>query len=177
MVHFLSKRSLIAGLLHLDFEGERTERSYHLYEDLLNDLPFDRNSVATTISIQFMEANYQPKIGLRYFSLKEEGYFGRSSDQTGKVDRRESFVFVEGRYLLSQRHSLRPALYLGNGMIEQAFSKETWRSKEQNEFIGKFVLPWIIAVNDKGAHVTFSSGFDLHDQGFGGGNIQVHWPM
>ena len=162
----------------IDIDAERSQRHYRLYENFSQQQEFNRYAIATTASIQFVAEPYRPKFGLRYVSLKEEGYYGRNTDQSGSLDRREPLFFLGGTYSISDSQSLVPTIYLGHAKVKQSFNSGDWKEKDEDEFIGKFMLPWNILVSRKdNANLTFAMAIDLHDFGFGGGNIQIHWPM
>jgi len=161
-----------------DMEAEFSERDYLLDENPGIKTDFERETFAITLYYHLLDVAWQPKAGLRYFSLDEQGYFGRRSDQTGRVKRREPLLFVSGSVELSPTQQLKPALYLGVARIDQSFSDPEWKDRDENEFIGKVSLPWQYLMSAKsGAVLTVALSANLHEAAFGGGNVQVHWPL
>ncbi len=160
----------------VDISGEKTERTYALAEEPDEHRPFDRTFFETTLSMQLLNVPYSPTLGVRYLILKEEGFFGRSSNLSGKLDRKEPLAYIEGTYRLSDTQTLMPALYLGISNRNQLFSDEAWPRRDQEDFIGKLAVPWTILV-ENGSTFTISAAIELPEFGFGGGNIQFHWPM
>jgi len=182
----LQRKTWWAGL---EFDGEKSDRAYQL--DSIADvnqpaednsapqnIDFERESFAVTLRYGVNNIDWQPVVGLRYFSLDEQGYFGRRSNQTGQVKRREPLAFFSGTLTLSPRQRLKPTIYLGQARIKQNFSDPEWKSRDETEFIGKISLPWQYVMSaEAGAILTVGLSINLHEAAFGGGNVQMHWPM
>lgn len=162
---------------HMEISGERTRRDYWL---LGADAPipsdFSRDQIKLDSRVTDTGRRYHPYLGLSYLDLDEQGFFGRSLDDTGSVRRREPTVYGGLSLPLSLRTTLSPGLYLSVPDIRQTFTEN--RDRRHHGFTGKLTLPFetIISERDR-AVLTLNPTFFLHKFGFGGGNLQLHWPM
>lgn len=158
-------------------EGERTRRDYRLFAEAADQSSgFDRNHVQFLASATHTGHRLKPGLGIAYRDLYESGFFGRALDEEGRVRRREATVFGEFLLPLAPGASLRPALYLGHAHIRQSFVEES--DRHFDGFIGKLALPFEMLLSpEDGAVLTLTPTFYLHKAEFGGGNLQLHWPM
>ena len=94
----------------------------------------------------------------------------------GTVSRREPTIYADLTLPLSARTSLSPGLYLSKPDIDEDYLRH--RDRRANEFTSKLALPFkTILSEEDGAILTLNPTFHLHQFGFGGGNLQLHWPM
>ena len=171
-------------LFGFDVDFEMSERNYQLGNNEATETnpttrsDFTRDSFSITFRYGVKTIDWHPVIGLRYFSLDEKGFFGVRSGQFGQVKRREPLAFFSGTVKLSPLHRLKPTIYLGHAQIKQSFSDPEWRDRDENEFIGKLSLPWQYVLSaETGAVMTLALSLNLHEASFGGGNMQLHWPL
>lgn len=161
--------------LRMTVSGERTRRNYNL-DEFADTIPTSRDHIRTEGEAVYGNHRLQPGIGIHYFYLRERGYTGRNLDETADVRRREPTVSGQFRLPLTRTVTLRPAVYLSAPDIDQSYSE----SDDDNHqgFTGKLALPFerLISQQDN-ATVTLTPTFYLHKAAFGGGNLQLHWPM
>ncbi len=161
----------------LAIEGEKTRRQHQLLETPTIQ-PFDRDMASVTVAARWLNHRMQPQLGLRYLWLKEEGWFGRELNSNGRVERKEPLLFASFIHRFSDTQWLEPTVYLSQPWVEQASSNDEWKTRDFEGFVGKLSLPWHIRVSAKtGAVLSIVPAFRLHRMGFGGGNIQFHWPL
>ncbi|MFL1467984.1 hypothetical protein [Marinobacter sp. HN1S83] len=164
-------------LWRLEVSGERTRRNYRLFEGDGATFPdFSRDHFTLDARVTDTERRYQPRLGLSYLDLDEEGFFGRELNDEGAIRRREPTVYGGLSFPVSSRTTLSPGLYLSAPDISQTFSEH--RNRRHHGFTGKLTLPFetVISRQDH-AVLTLNPTFYLHKFGFGGGNLQLHWPM
>ncbi|MEX2476336.1 hypothetical protein [Marinobacter sp.] len=157
--------------------GERTRRHYQFNEqDTVERSDFSRDHFLLDARATHPTRRFQPSFGLSYLRLEEDGFFGRERNEAGFVSRREPTLYADMTLPLSARSTLSPGVYLSHAEIRQDFQQS--RDRRHSGFIGKFTLPlnMVISEND-GAVLTLNPTFYLHQLGFGGGNLQLHWPM
>ncbi|AZT85273.1 hypothetical protein EHN06_17885 [Marinobacter sp. NP-4(2019)] len=162
---------------HAELSGERTRRDYRLFGgDTTTSPTFSRDHIKLDTSVTDTGLRYRPRLGLSYLALDEEGFFGRELNDIGTIRRREPTLYGDLSLPLSPRTSLSPGLYLSIPDIRQTFSEH--RSRRHHSFTGKLTLPFEMVISEQDhAMLTLSPTFYLHKFGFGGGNLQLHWPM
>ncbi|GAA3946417.1 hypothetical protein GCM10022278_01970 [Allohahella marinimesophila] len=171
---------LPAWWLTLDIGGERTQRAYRLRqaEGEVTPVGFDRYLWEITLQSTYTPHPNRPSLGLRYLSVREQGYFGRNLDDVGDIDRREPMIFGSLDFQVSERTQLTPELYLSWVDISQRFDSGRNRSRDEDGFIGKLAFPFVYLMSpEDNAVLTISPSILLHEARFGGGNLQVHWPL
>lgn len=174
---FSHRQQFADWLIVLELDGERTRRDYQLFaEGESQATGFDRNHLHLLAGATFTAHRLKPGIGIAYRDLDEQGFFGRALNEEGRIRRREPTVFGEFSLPLSSGVSLRPAVYLGHAHIRQSFEENT--DKDFDGFIGKLALPFeMVLSRQDGAVLTLNPTFYLHESEFGGGNLQLHWPL
>tara|TARA_R100000306_G_scaffold41882_2_gene40744 strand:- start:142957 stop:144192 length:1236 start_codon:yes stop_codon:yes gene_type:complete len=167
-------------LLTMDVAGERTRRAYQLNqaEGEVKAADFDRYLWELTLQATYIPHPNRPSVGLRYLSVREQGYFGRNLDDVGDIDRREPMIFGSLRFAISERAFFTPEIYASYVNIDQRFESGRNRNRDENGFIGKLAFPfeYLMSAEDR-AVLTISPSILLHELRFGGGNLQVHWPL
>ncbi|MDF0749424.1 hypothetical protein NLU14_04175 [Marinobacter sp. 71-i] len=161
--------------LRMSLSGEHTRRHYNL-DELAGGIPTRRDHIWIETEAVYDNHRLQPGIGLHYFYLREQGYTGRNLDEIVDLRRREPMLSGHFRVPLTPSASLRPAIYLSTPDIDQSYSE----SGDENHrgFTGKFALPFeILLSREDNAILTLAPTFYLHKPAFGGGNLQLHWPM
>lgn len=161
----------------VELEGERTRRHYRLFADGEGQTPgFDRNRVQLIAGATYAGHRRQPGFGIAYLELEEQGFFGRALNDEGRIRRREPTVFGELSLAITPGVSLKPALYLGHSHLRQTFEAQS--GENFDGFIGKLALPFELMLSrSDGAMLTLNPTLYLHELQFGGGNLQLHWPM
>lgn len=161
-----------------EYAGEYSRRDYLLDENDGTESDFRRQHHEWTVEARFHGHRYQPAAGVRYLHLTEQGYFGRALDSEGTVRRREPMAFVSGAVALGPRQTLRPALYAGLPKVDQNFDNEDVEDRNSEKFRAKLALPLEIALSQREPVIlTLAPTFRLHNLAFGGGNLQLHWPL
>ncbi|MCH8499451.1 MAG: hypothetical protein LAT63_13320 [Marinobacter sp.] len=162
----------------VNLEGEHSERSYRLDEAPTTAQDFRREYYQLTLEAQWQAHPRQPRLGASYLTLRERGYFGRALDSTGTVKRSEPLVFGSLAFPVNERQTLRPALYGSFPRVDQQFASEDINDRDSERFVGKLMLPWEILLSPRdNAVLTLAASFRLHRAAFGGGNLQLHWPL
>ncbi|MBA55645.1 MAG: hypothetical protein CMK89_14415 [Pseudomonadales bacterium] len=161
----------------VDIEAEQTRRRHQL-----TGIPavqaFNRDMAALTVALRRLQGPRQMQLGIRYFWLDEAGWFGRELNANAWVERKEPMLFGSIRHRLSDTQWLEPTLYLSVPRVRQQSVNNEWKSRDFESFVGKLSLPWHIRVAaTNGAVLSIVPALRLHRLGFGGGNIQFHWPL
>ncbi len=169
------RRRLGHWQLRAGLSGEYTRRNYNLDEQA-DSIPTRRDHLRIEATAVYSNHRLQPGIGLHYFYLREEGYTGRNLDEFVDLLRREPTVSGQFRLPLTNAVTLRPAIYLSAPKIRQFYSESGDRTHKG--FTGKLALPFEVVLSGKeNATLTLAPTFYLHKPAFGGGNLQLHWPM
>lgn len=162
-----------------DLNGERTRRQHQLDESIA-PRAFRRDMASLTLAVRYWPHRWQPQVGARYFWLDEDGWFGRELNGNGEVSRQEPMLFGGISLPLSDTQRLAPTVYLSRPRVEQNVSanSQQWRDRDDDEFVGKLSVPWHITVSKQnGAVLSVVPSMRLHRFAFGGGNVQLHWPL
>lgn len=170
-------RATANWLWRVEISGELTRRHYQLGgETLAGQADFERDHVKFDASVTDNHRRFRPRLGLYYLSLEEDGFFGRALNDAGTVSRREPTLYADLTLALSARTTLSPGMYLSKPDIDEQYLRN--RDRQENGFTGKLTLPFRTVLSEKDSAVlTLTPTFYLHQLGFGGGNLQLHWPM
>lgn len=160
-----------------DLHGERTRRQHQL-DEATGPQAFRRDMASLTLALRYQPHRWQPQVGARYFWLDEDGWFGRELNGSGEVSRREPMLFAGLSLPLSDTQRLAPTVYLSRPRVEQTVNSQQWRDRDDDAFVGKLSVPWHITVSKQnGAVLSIVPSLRLHRFAFGGGNVQLHWPL
>ncbi|MGM0768743.1 MAG: hypothetical protein ACQEV6_12005 [Pseudomonadota bacterium] len=164
-------------LWRLEISGEWTRRHYQLNgQQLAGPIGFDRDHLLVDARITDSRRRFQPRLGASYLVLEESGFFGRALNDAGEVSRREPTIYTDLTLPLSARTTLSPGLYLSKPDISEQYLRN--RDRRETDFTGKLTLPFKLRLSEnEDAVLTLNPTFYLHQFGFGGGNLQLHWPM
>ena len=161
--------------LHLTLSGEYTRRLYNL-DELAYTIPTRRDHMKVDAKAIYHRHRLQPGIGLHYFYLREQGYTGRNLDEIEDLRRKEPTVSAHLSVPVAPAVTLKPAIYLSAPHIDQAHANS--HEEDNREFTGKLALPFeILLSGEERAILTLAPTVYLHKAAFGGGNLQLHWPM
>ncbi len=160
-------------------ETERTDRDVTSLGDGNPLRPdFERRMYRFRAWIEAPERRRAPEFGIEYFRLDESGWFGRNLAASGENRRREVTVFAAGNIRTGERNHLEPVLSISHVDYERDFVEQPGKFREEDEWIVTLGMPWRHEMDkDSGALITLNPTFRLNSLGFGGGNIQVHWPL
>lgn len=162
--------------MKLELSGERTQRQYQLDEQPGRHVPFSRHHIQAVMEATYLGHPFTPTVGAQFMRLRERGYTGRRLDDEGDVDRKEPTLFGSLNISLSPATTLSPALYLSSPRIDQSFAEDG--DFRRRGFTGKLALPLHFTLSQPDqAVLTLNATTFLHKFAFGGGNLQVHWPM
>lgn len=162
--------------LTLNLTAELTQRSYQLFERRLAP-EFDRDYLSASLEGTYTRSELEPTLGVRALHLEERGYFGRNLNVLGDNERTEPLLYGSIALTLSPRTLLRPAVYLGYTDSRQDLGLPP-ASDDNSGFIGKLSLPFEFIIGNQGeARLTLAPTMLLHEARFGGGNLQLHWPL
>lgn len=164
-------------LFSAHLEAERTRREYWLQgPDENRATDFERDHFQARGSMTLVSHRLSPTLGIAWLQLDETGYFGRELNDRGRIRRREPTVFGDITLATSERTNVSPGIYLSAPDIRQTFEREPGR--RHTGFTGKLAVPFETRLSaDAQAVLTFNPTFYLHKFGFGGGNLQLHWPL
>ncbi|NMT62381.1 hypothetical protein [Marinobacter orientalis] len=155
--------------------GEYTRRHYTL-DERPGTIATSRDHISFDVEAVHKHHRLQPGIGMHYFYLREQGYTGRNLDEIADVRRKEPSLSGQFRLPLTPAVTLTPSIYLSVPDIEQNYSKSG--DDNHHGFTGKVALPFdIVLSREENAILTLATTFYLHKAAFGGGNLQLHWPM
>ncbi|WP_372999108.1 hypothetical protein [Marinobacter sp.] len=158
----------------LSGKGEYVRRTYQLEEG--GSPEFTRDHFQLMAEVAPPGLRLSPRLGVSGLYLDETGYFGRSINNTGTVRRREANIFGSVSFQLTPRTDLAPELFLGTANVRQKLEGEP--QENHTGFIGKVAFPVNILLSaTDNAMLTINPTFYLHKSNFGGGNVQLHWPM
>ncbi len=139
---------------------------------------FQRRMTAVEASIMFPQRRWSPQLGARYLRFEEDGWFGTAQHTTGEIDRREPLAFGSLTFDTGERHHLSPTVYVSRVDNYRRHDRNPARNKDEQEWVGKLALPWRYTVDQRsGAVLTINPTVHLHRGAFGGGNMQLHWPL
>lgn len=161
--------------LQMTLSGELTRRHYQL-DEFADGIPTRRDHAEVGAEAVYDHHRLQPGFGLHYFYLEEQGYTGRNLDEIRDLRRREPTVSGHFSVALAPTVTLTPTVYLSAPDIDQSYSE----SDDENfrGFTGKLALPFeILLSREENAILTLTPTVYLHRAAFGGGNLQLHWPM
>ncbi|MBL3555769.1 MULTISPECIES: hypothetical protein [Marinobacter] len=161
--------------LRLTLSGEHTRRHYDL-DELAAPIPTSRDHVKLEAKAVYHRYRLQPGLGVHYFYLREQGYTGRNLDDIEDLRRKEPTLSGHFSVALAPAVTLKPAIYLSFPDIDQMDSGSD--EEDYRAFTGKLALPFeILLSREEGAILTLAPTVYLHKAAFGGGNLQLHWPM
>lgn len=162
----------------LEVRGESTSRHYDFAATPPPADEFDRQMHSVTLSVGLDEMALQPEFGAYHLRLQEEGWFGSASGSTGEMVREEPLVYAGITLPGGPRHHWEPTLYLSRPRIEQQVQSPEWHDRDEKAWRGKITFPWRYVTDaERGGVITITPSLQLHEFGFGGGNVQLHWPL
>lgn len=155
--------------------------SRYVVEEIGTQVPgddFNRNSHHVTLTVSAPEKTGSPLAGLRYFKLDEHGWFGTGLATGGSNVRREVGGYAGITIHTGDNHWLTPTLFVQNVKLDRHFLQLPESDRQSSRFVGKISLPWRWIVNrDNGAVLSLNPTFKIHRLAYGGGNVQLHWPL
>jgi hypothetical protein len=160
-------------------ELERTDRRFDWSEPPVPGAErFERRMHAIDLYAEFPHRRWAPTVGVRRFRLEETGWFGTALATTGRLRHDEHLVWASVLVRTGARHHLEPALYVSDIDALRTFDQQPQKSRDRSEYAAKLALAWRYSVTaEPGAILTINPTFRLHGPRFGGGNIQLHWPL
>jgi len=139
---------------------------------------FRRDSQHIMLTLDAPDRLWSPHGGLRYFELDEKGWFGTGLATDGSNFRREIGGYAGFTLRTGENHWLAPTLFVQNVELDRRFVQRADDDRQRDEFVGKIILPWRWIVNrENGAVLSLNPTFRVHRFAFGGGNVQLHWPL
>ncbi|GEM_PF-426770 len=159
--------------------GEHTERDF-VFSGSSGPATSEFRRIYHHLGITLTRTSHplNPTLGLQHFYLDEEGFFGTATDSRGQLHHNEALIHGHIRIDTGERHYLRPELLISRPDFRQRMDSEDWGNSESRKWLAKINLPWRHVINrEDGAVLTVAPSMELHDPGFGGGNVQLHWPL
>ena len=163
----------------LRLEGERSDRAYLFDpEGTADSGSFRRRMHALTVSLQARLWPLTPALGVHYLRLEEDGWLGQARAETVRVRHDEPYLFASVEQALGTRWQWQPTVYVGRSQMIRTSEENPDSNSERERSQGKLSLPFrYLADAGSGATLTLSPSFYLHEARFGGGNLQLHWPL
>lgn len=160
-------------------ELERSTRDFSASaEGQVPGSDFSRDLQHVMLSISAPDSPWSPHVGLRYFELDEQGWFGSELATEGFHHRREIGAYAGITVRTGDNHWLEPTVFAQTVEFEREFLQRASDNRDRREFVGKIILPWRWNISrESGAVLSLNPTFRLHRLAFGGGNIQLHWPL
>jgi hypothetical protein len=169
-----------ALMTELDLKFEDTDRDYQGLPIML-DQPngdFRRRMQQFTWVIRTSSHPQEWQGGLRYIELDESGWFGQNLASSGYNHRREVYAFFGAKLRQRETNWWEPTLYVGDVDLDRKFLQRPADSRQEKRFVAKLSAAWRSVVHaQSGAILTVNPTFRLHSMNFGGGNVQLHWPL
>lgn len=163
-------------LTRLEARGEYSHRDFML--DTTGAENFRRWMHEAGLSVTHRTHRWRPRLGIRHFYLDEEGFFGTASEARGQLHRNEPMLYGDLRLRTGPHQQWEPAIYLSQPDMLQRVDSPHWRDRQASGWRGKLTLPWRYTVDrEQNAVLTIAPALKLHEFGFGGGNVQLHWPL
>lgn len=164
----------------LDIKVERTDRNYAQLapSEASADEPFRRRTQQVSWTLKNEADPRRWHGGVMYFRFRENGWFGQEFATSGHHWRDEAYVFAGARLGVSDTSWWEPTLYAGNVDMDRQWTQRPEYNRTEERWVVKLSAAWRYVVNQQsGAVLTLNPTFRLHSLGFGGGNIQLHWPL
>jgi hypothetical protein len=160
-------------------EAEQTRRRFDWLEAPAPDADsFQRDMFAMSVYLGFDDVRFTPEVGVRHFSLEEDGWFGSNSASTGRVRRDEQIAWAGLVIPTTPRQRWEPTVYVDRFDVSRQFFQAPARNSDRDGWAAKLAVPWRYTVSEASdAVVTVNLTFRLHTVAFGGGNVQLHWPL
>ncbi len=166
------------GGARIEYERSQRQFSVAAVDGAVPGSDFSRDMHHVMVSLSSPSHQWSPHFGIRHFELDESGWFGSGLATDGSSYRRESGVFAGVTYRTGDTHWLEPTLFLQHVDFQREFLQRPLDDRERNELVGKVILPWRVIINrEAGAVLSLNPTFRVHRFAFGGGNIQLHWPL
>jgi hypothetical protein len=161
------------------WEGVRTARDYTFESP---DMPpcdtFRRRADGITLSAGTDMHHWEPEVGVRYFRLREHGWSGTARAVRYRESRDEWVGYLRAHAAIGARQHFTPTVYLAHVDIDQQVERGIGRVRDESGWQLTVALPWSYLVDaERGGVLTVNPTIDLHRGWFGGGNVQLHWPL
>lgn len=166
-------------LLRLSYAEEWADRDFVFDQAKPPPLAYFKRSMRELVFELHSDAiNWAPRLGMRHLHLNEDGWFGANSNRSGSINRREITAFAGITIPVTENSCFEPIIYAGPAYIRHHFIDDTHKNRHEDGLIGKLTVPWRHTFNrESGANLTVSLSTHLHKSSFGGGAIQVQWPL
>jgi hypothetical protein len=170
-------RNWVTGL---DVKFEQTDRRYQPLSSgvtaTAEDFSRRMHQIAWTLGATLAERPWHA--GIRYFELDEQGWLGQNLAASGQNQRQEVYAFAGVTLRQSDRGWWEPTLYIGQVDLERELLQRPLDSRNDERFVAKLTTAWRQVIHaQSGAVLAINPTFRLHSMNFGGGNVQLHWPL
>lgn len=158
---------------------ENTHREFRalMPGDSASQDPFRRRMRSLTWSVRSTAAA-QLHGGLHYMTMDEQGWFGSNLSSPGTHQREETLLFAGLTMARGEVSWWQPTLTVGSIDVHRAFREHRGDSRQDDGWQARLSLPWRYVVNQRaGAILTLNPTLNVDSLKFGGGNIQLHWPL
>lgn len=139
---------------------------------------FRRRMYSGEVFVALAERRLAARAGYRWLRLREDGWFGNALATSGFTRRDEHTIYASARIPSGARHHFEPAIYLSRIDQQRRFDLRPTEDRDRSQWASKLALPWRYTVSEAdGAVLTINLTARLHTMTFGGGNVQLHWPL
>lgn len=123
-----------------------------------------------------MGPDRQAWYGMRYLSLRERDR--GLADFGPETYREEAMLYAGVRWQWRETIAFTPAVFLGHIEARTGTPSQPGSIVDEKGFVGKLAPAVEFLVNrESGARIVVNPTVKLHELGFGGGNVRVHFPF
>lgn len=137
---------------------------------------FVRRMHSLDTSVTHEDLALQPELGLYHLRLQEDGRLS-ATGPSGYRSRDEVMAYLGLSIRQSPRSHWQPTLYLSRSSLRRRLMDDGSPDRDERHWLGKINIPWRYEAAANGATLTVAFSVRLHKAAFGGGNVQLHWPL
>lgn len=116
--------------------------------------------------------------GLRHLQFDENDRRPYDAEHWLEQAHEETYLYAGRQWHLGPHWQFVPSLIGGYVEVQETYPLNASENEEQNGFIGKLVPAFVLGLGSKQqGSLTLNPTLYLHELGFGGGNIQLHFPL
>lgn len=158
-------------------DGERTRQA--LTADISVEQQLSRQFHQFTAEARRPTANRTRQWwGLRHLQFDESDRQPHNPAGWLELERQESYLYVGQQWRLGPSTLFSPTLIGGYVEIDEVYPLRPSDSEYDTGFIGKLTPAFVFELGSQGqGSVSLSPTLYLHELGFGGGNIQLYFPL
>lgn len=157
--------------------GERTRAG--LSPDNINEQALKRDSAMLTLEASRRVDNGNLVwLGLRYFQFDESDRRPLDAEHWLDQSRREIYLYAGHEWHINADLLFRPSLIGGHINNQERYPLNPKDNEDDTGFIGKLSPAFVFLLGrERQGSVTLNPTLYLHELGFGGGNVQLQFPL